>query len=168
MDLQMESPNPAPWAKESTFSNRSNIIPSFRGNTASSIGNTDSYAVCVHFVAHFDMSLHGVFSAFDMKLFSICLMRIGSCSIWPGAAGYLAKSFTPAGTFRSYSVILSSMSSAGLNHSEWSSMCPASILERSRTSLISLSNSWLLWFIKEMYCSLSCSFPRSAAGWRNR
>ena len=32
------------------------------------------------------------------------------------------------------------------------------ILERSRTSLISLSNSWLLWFIKEMYCSLSCSF----------
>ena len=52
---------------------------------------------------------------------------------WPGAAGYLAKSFTPAGTFRSYSVILSLMSSAGLNHSEWSSMCPASILERSRT-----------------------------------
>ena len=96
------------------------------------------------------MEQHGV----DVRV----QMRIGSCSIWPGAAGYLAKSFTPAGTFRSYSVILSSMSSAGLNHSEWSSMCPASILERSRTSLISLSNSWLLWFIKEMYCSLSCSF----------
>ena len=40
MDLQMESPNPAPWAKESTFSNRSNIIPSFSGGIPHPVSET--------------------------------------------------------------------------------------------------------------------------------
>lgn len=61
MDLQMESPNPAPWAKSPPFKPFEYHSLFVGGNTASSIGNTDSYSVCVRFVVHFDMSLHGVF-----------------------------------------------------------------------------------------------------------
>ena len=60
------------------------------GNTASSIGNTDSYAVCVRFVVHFDMSLHGVFQCIRYEVVQylfdahrVVLYLAGGCRI-PG------------------------------------------------------------------------------------
>ena len=138
-------------------------------DSAPCVGNAYSCFGRCRLVRNFDIALYGIFQCIDMRLLKnlldahrILLYQVGSCRV-----AFLERyAFRVRWAGIRVATFIYQVGEVAPDRDN--SMCPASIFDKSSTSLMMFSSNSLLWFIRRCNGCVPQHLLYGAGGWKSR